>query len=146
MGIDQPVPRIGGILETALYVSDMKRSHDFYCDLFDFRVISTGTRLTDLSINDRQVLLLFAKGASRQPTMTARGDSVPPTDADGELHLAFSISADDWATWTERLASRNILIESNVRWEEGGRSLYFRDPDRHVIELATPGLWPGVSP
>ncbi|PYU59508.1 MAG: glyoxalase, partial [Acidobacteria bacterium] len=26
-------------------------------------------------------------------------------------------------------------------WELGGWSLYFRDPDRHLIELATPGTW-----
>ncbi len=139
-------PCIAGILETALYVSEMDRARDFYCDLFGFRVISTGPRLTALSINDRQVLLLFAKGKSRQPTVTAKGETVPPTDADGELHLALSISEDTWDFWTERLNTQNISIESIVHWDEGGRSLYFRDPDNHVIELATPGLWPGVSP
>jgi len=23
----------------------------------------------------------------------------------------------------------------------GGHSIYFRDPDGHLLELATPGLW-----
>ncbi|PYK92782.1 MAG: glyoxalase, partial [Verrucomicrobia bacterium] len=26
-------------------------------------------------------------------------------------------------------------------WESEARSLYFRDPDGHMIELATPGIW-----
>jgi catechol 2,3-dioxygenase-like lactoylglutathione lyase family enzyme len=25
----------------------------------------------------------------------------------------------------------------------GGHSIYFRDPDGHLLELATPGLWAG---
>ena len=33
-------------------------------------------------------------------------------------------------------------IESRVTWERGGTSLYFRDPDHRLVELATPGLWP----
>ena len=24
-------------------------------------------------------------------------------------------------------------------------SIYFRDPDGHLVELATPGLWPGFN-
>ena len=34
-----------------------------------------------------------------------------------------------------------IEIESEVTWTRGGRSLYFRDPDGHLVELATPGVW-----
>jgi hypothetical protein len=32
-------------------------------------------------------------------------------------------------------------VESKVVWPLGGHSLYFRDPDNHVVELATPGIW-----
>ena len=28
-----------------------------------------------------------------------------------------------------------------MNWERGGQSIYFRDPDGHLVELATPGIW-----
>jgi catechol 2,3-dioxygenase-like lactoylglutathione lyase family enzyme len=32
-------------------------------------------------------------------------------------------------------------VEEKHTWELGGHSVYFRDPDRHLIEIATPGVW-----
>jgi catechol 2,3-dioxygenase-like lactoylglutathione lyase family enzyme len=40
-----------------------------------------------------------------------------------------------------RLESEDISVESRVTWRRGGQSLYFRDPDGHLVELATPGIW-----
>jgi catechol 2,3-dioxygenase-like lactoylglutathione lyase family enzyme len=40
------------------------------------------------------------------------------------------------------LAEHGVGIESEVQWDLGGTSLYFRDPDGHSVELATPGVWP----
>jgi catechol 2,3-dioxygenase-like lactoylglutathione lyase family enzyme len=57
--------------------------------------------------------------------------------------MAFSIAADELAAWEERFADANIAIEGRIKWPRGGESIYFRDPDGHVLELATPGLWPG---
>jgi len=34
-----------------------------------------------------------------------------------------------------------VTIEGATDWSRGGRSIYFRDPDGHLLELATPGLW-----
>jgi len=34
-----------------------------------------------------------------------------------------------------------LAIEGRTDWSRGGHSIYFRDPDGHLLELATPGLW-----
>jgi catechol 2,3-dioxygenase-like lactoylglutathione lyase family enzyme len=127
-------PKTQGILESSLYVSDLTRSTQFYEAIFGFRVISDfGERGCALEAGSRQVLLLFKKGASR--TITA------PHDGDGELHLAFAIGPEELAGWEAWLAENGIPVEQKTEWELGGRSLYFRDPDRHLLELATPGVW-----
>jgi len=135
-----PAPVVQGLLESALYVSDLEQSVAFYCALFGFEVIySEGDRLRALSIANKQVLLLFRVGASRQPTDTPSG-RIPSHDGHGTLHLAFAVSSEDIQLWRDRLATNGITIESEVHC--GGQSLYFRDPDSHLVELISPGCWP----
>ena len=81
----------------------------------------------------RQVLLIFKKGGSRAIQS--------PHDGNGELHLAFSIPAAELAAWEDWLVKNGIAIEEKRGWERGGESLYFRDPDRHLLEIASPGVW-----
>ena len=89
-----------------------------------------------------RVLLLFKQGATLQPVPVATGGVIPPHDGSGPLHLAFAIETKDYEGWLEWLRGRGVAIESEARWERGGRSLYFRDPDQHLVELVTPGIWP----
>ncbi len=134
-----PAPVVEGLLETALYVSDIERSVVFYRALFGFELIhSEGDRLRALSIADKQVLLLFRVGASRQPTDTPNG-RIPPHDGHGTLHLAFAVSSADIPLWRDRLTANGIAIESEVHC--GGHSIYFRDPDSHLVELISAGCW-----
>jgi catechol 2,3-dioxygenase-like lactoylglutathione lyase family enzyme len=86
------------------------------------------------------VLLLFLRGASTQSTPLP-GGTVPAHDGAGPLHVCFGIRAEDLAAWEDKLAALNIPVESRLRWPAGATSLYFRDPDDHAVELATPGLW-----
>jgi catechol 2,3-dioxygenase-like lactoylglutathione lyase family enzyme len=81
----------------------------------------------------RQVLLLFKKSGSRLISA--------PHDGDGELHVAFAIPASELANWEAWLEENGIAVEEKITWELGGQSLYFRDPDRHLIEIDTPGVW-----
>ena len=127
-------PKSDGILESSLYVSDLLRSVRFYEETFGFRFISDfGERGCAMQAGARQVLLLFKRRASRAIQS--------PHDGDGELHLAFAIPSAELANWESWLQTRGIAVEEKRTWELGGSSLYFRDPDRHLIELATPGTW-----
>ena len=129
------MPRIDGVLETSLYVDDMQRSAQFYHKVLGFEVVVTGDRLIAMQVGARpQLLLLFKKGASASLAKT-------PHDGDGQLHLAFAIPAADLEAWAARLREQNVEVIDRVTWERGGVSLYFRDPDCHLVELATPGVW-----
>jgi catechol 2,3-dioxygenase-like lactoylglutathione lyase family enzyme len=132
------MPELRGVLETSLYVSELERSRLFYTGLFGFRVLVQDERLCALDVCGRQVLLLFVKDAA---AMTTPGGTIPSHHGDGHLHLAFAIGRDELDPWERRLKQDQIPIESQVQWPRGGRSLYFRDPDGHLVELATPGLW-----
>jgi catechol 2,3-dioxygenase-like lactoylglutathione lyase family enzyme len=133
--MEAPMPQLDRLLESALYVDDLERSARFYQSLFGFELIDQGERLYALNVADQQVLLLFKRGASLSIT------SPPPHDGAGRLHLAFAIPAAELSAWEACLAKHGVVIEEKRSWQRGGWSLYFRDPDGHLVELATPGVW-----
>ena len=143
-GAPPNAPALTGVLETALYVADLERSAGFYARLFGSRVLlDEPGRLRALDVAGRQVLLLFKAGASDRDNPVP-GGVVPPHDGRGRLHVCFAVPAESLGVWEARLAALGVAVLSRVRAERGGTSLYFRDPDGHLVELATPGLWEGV--
>jgi len=135
------MPSISHILETALYVDDLGRATAFYRDVIGLRVMSEGPRLVSLDAGRNTVLLLFQRGATREGFRFPSG-WIPPHDGSGPAHFALAIEAHEFEAWERHLEAHGVTIESRVPWTLGGRSLYFRDPDGHSVELATPGVWP----
>ena len=134
------MPKLDRVLETALYVYDLQRAASFYEQVLDLPLLTSDSRFRAYDVGGKNVLLLFARGATLE-TVHLPGGTIPPHDGHGPLHLAFAIAAEVLPTWEERLESQNIEIEGRTEWPRGGRSIYFRDPDGHLLELATPGLW-----
>jgi catechol 2,3-dioxygenase-like lactoylglutathione lyase family enzyme len=130
------------IAETALYVDDLSRAVQFYIDLFACPTLRRDDRFCALRIAGEQVLLLFRRGHSLQPLRLNDEAFIPGHDGSGPGHVCFGIQASDLAGWERKLEQLGIALESRVRWPGGATSLYFRDLDRHLVELATPGLWP----
>ncbi len=131
---------VTGVLEYGVYVDDVPRSVEFYQRIFGFEQLQGDNRFCALSVAGRQVFLIFKKGGTLQP-MPLPGGVLPPHDGSGQLHFAFSIPESELAAWEQRLGENGVAIESRVTWPRGGRSIYFRDPDGHLVELITPGCW-----
>ena len=129
------------LLESALYCDDLPRAVAFYRALLEAEILSASDRLVALDAGGGTVLLLFRRGASRQGA-NHPGGRIPPHDGAGPLHLAFGVPRSDLEAWEARLERLGVPVESRIQWERGGRSLYFRDPEGHSVELVTPGVWP----
>ena len=133
-------PPLQGMLEFGLYVKDVSAAADFYHLLFGFPVLVSKERMAALDVEGKQILLLFKQGASSEPA-NMPGGVLPPHGSEGTSHVAFAIRESDVEQWEGWLRERAVEVESKVEWDGGGRSLYFRDPDGHLLELVTPGVW-----
>lgn len=137
---DEPAPPISGVLETALYVDDMPRAVAFFSGVLGLAVLLRTDRLTAFDAGASSVLLVFARGESQADVSGERG-TVPGHDGAGPLHMALRIDTDAYDAWKARLETHGVTLRGEMSWPAGGRSLYFEDPDGHVLEFATPGLW-----
>lgn len=129
------------IVETCLHVADLARAGAFYTKLFGYEVMRSDDRFCAMRVAENQVLLLFRRGSDPQGTKLPFG-WIPPHGSDGRQHIGFAIPEDSLPAWSKRLEEQRIAVESRFTWPSGGTSLYFRDPDEHLVELLTPGVWP----
>jgi catechol-2,3-dioxygenase len=132
-----PAMRPSRIFETVLYAEDLAAAEQFYRDTVGLEVIGR----SDLAVVFRcggGVLLIFDPRKSRVPAR-----DVPSHGSSGVGHIAFAAKPEELNAWRQHLREAGIAIELEMDWEEGGRSIYFRDPAGNVVELAPPTLWGG---
>lgn len=134
------MPKLFGVIETALYVDDLERARAFYTDVLGLAPLTSDSRFLAFDVGGRNVLLLFRRGATLE-TVHLPGGTIPPHDGHGPIHAAFAIAADELTAWEKRLGEHDVAIEGRTDWPRGGKSIYFRDADNHLLELVTPGVW-----
>jgi catechol 2,3-dioxygenase-like lactoylglutathione lyase family enzyme len=132
--------KLDRVIETCLYVDDLDRAARFYEEVLGLGAMTADARFRAYDVGGASVLLLFRRGATLQ-TVRMPGGTIPPHDGHGPLHLAFAVTVAALPQWEARLRERGIAVEGRTDWSGGGHSIYFRDPDGHLLELATPGLW-----
>ena len=129
-------PRVHGLIESSIYVKDLGWAREFYERVLNLSVAgnASSSRLVAFWVGPGQVLLVCKRGGSLG-AIELRGGRIPPHDGRGPLHFAIGVDEDSREQWRHRLAQFDIPITGEVDWSTGGWSLYFDDPDGHVIEL-----------
>lgn len=129
-------PPLHSLMESALYVKDLHEAIAFYRDVIGLPVITIFPDGDGAALEaGPSVLLLFRAEESR------KGKILPPHGAEGAGHLAFRVEPADVAAWRDYLRDRNITIEREFRFGDHPPSLYFRDPDGNLLEIAVDAIW-----
>lgn len=128
--------RANRILETALYCPDLDEAEKFYTQLLGHPPQSAMKPRHLFYRCGDGMLLIF----NPNETKKAFGD-IDGHGCEGIGHAAFYMAEEEIDATRDWLKELGIEITSEVKWPQGGTSIYFRDPAGNSLEFATPQLW-----
>ena len=139
---DLPLPeprrmRLTGLHHVTLISADLARTSAFYRDTLGLTLVREAANDDDPGarhfwFGDGQgtpgTLITFLEYPAMDEGRVGRGST---------HHVAFGVeSPDELDAWRDWLRSRGVSC-TDVLDRGGLRSIYFRDPDGHILELAT---------
>ncbi|HEX2474839.1 MAG TPA: VOC family protein [Lacipirellulaceae bacterium] len=129
------------VLESCLYATDLDAAERFYIEVIGLTKHGREDgRHVFFRCGDDMVLIFNPEHTSKVRT-TIAGAPLPLHGTRGTGHLAFALREADIPSWRSHLQGCGVEIESEVRWPQGGTSLYVRDPAGNSIELVSPKVW-----
>ena len=136
--------RLRGLHHLTAIVRDLDRTTAFYRDLLGLTVMHEGE--SDDDPDARHFWFSAGDGAAGTLISFLEYPSLPgATVGTGSVqHFAFTVeTADEQVAWRDYLRDRGVPC-TDVFERGGFRSIYLRDPDEHIVEIATRG--PGFAP
>jgi glyoxylase I family protein len=136
--------RLRGLHHVTAICADMDRTIAFYRDLLGLAVVHDGVNDDDASA--RHVWFGDAGGAAGSLVSFMEYPALPEgvVGRGSTHHLALVVeTVDEQEAWRTHLQDHGVPT-SDVLDRGPFRSLYFRDPDGHLLEIATRG--PGFGP
>jgi catechol 2,3-dioxygenase-like lactoylglutathione lyase family enzyme len=126
------------ILETCLYVHDLEHAEAFYRALgFEFVSRVAGRHVFFRA--GESMLLLF------DPEASVVAGELPAHVAPPGGHVCFAAARDEIDDWYAKLEAMGVRVQRYAWSRDRGESLYFRDPDGNLLEIAPPSIW-GLEP
>ncbi len=123
------------IKESALYITDIEQTKDFYNGIFGLPIIVEKPDELIFFRAGNSILICFIAEKSESKT------HLPSHFGTGKLHFAFESKNGDYERWKGLVEKNGILIEKEVVWRGNRKSFYFRDPDNHSVEIVEIGIW-----
>jgi len=116
-----------GLLHFTIPVKDLDRSENFYKEIFGFNRIRRNNHMVFMACGNDNFVLTYSE------------NPIDPNRADKhDIHTAFRVTAEEYDRAKKFLADKGIPIIKEEDRKTGtfqGRSAYFLDPDRNVIEI-----------
>ena len=145
---ETPAPRrlrITGLHHITLISSDMERTVGFYRDLLGMRLVREGTNEDDPGARHFH----FGDADGRPGTIVSCFEyprmPAGKAGAGSTHHFALAVESEaELNGWRDYLTSRGVPC-SDILDRTYFRSLYLRDPDGHVVEIATRGPGFGLA-
>lgn len=117
---------IQGVYEVAIRVRDLAKAEQFYCEILGFEV---GLRLQEPDRN-----WVFLRIGSQGMVVLQEESGEWPLQ-----HFAFTVSEADLGRALAYFKEKEISVEGPTLHDWiPAKSLYFRDPDGHDVELCAP--------
>jgi catechol 2,3-dioxygenase-like lactoylglutathione lyase family enzyme len=116
-----------GVLHFTIPVKDLDRAETFYTEIMGMRRIRRNNHMVFMQAGGD----CFALTYSENPVDPNVGDAT-------DIHHAFRVTADEYIRAKAFLAQKGIRILKEEDRRSGtfrGRSAYFQDPDRNVLEI-----------
>jgi catechol 2,3-dioxygenase-like lactoylglutathione lyase family enzyme len=128
-----------GLHHVTVICQDLERTKAFYLGVLGLSVVSE--RVSDDDPDARHIWFGFGdKDSDALISFLEYPDMEPGQVGVGTTHhLALVVdTAEEHEAWFEYLRDRGVRC-SEIFDREGFRSIYLRDPDGHIIEIATRG-------
>jgi catechol 2,3-dioxygenase-like lactoylglutathione lyase family enzyme len=116
-----------GVLHFTIPVKDLDRSEKFYKEILGMQRVRRNNHMVFMQADDDNFVLTY----SEKPID-------PNPENRHEIHSAFRVTPDEYDRAKNFLAEKGIPIIKEEDRQSGtfqGRSAYFHDPDRNVIEI-----------
>ena len=117
-----------GVLHFTIPIKDLDRSEQFYTEILGLEKIRRNNHMVFLRAGGKDYLVLTLSEKPVDPNFANKHD----------IHHAFRVSGPEYDRAKRFLAAKGIEIFKEEDRRSGtfhGRSAYFHDPDRNVIEI-----------
>jgi catechol 2,3-dioxygenase-like lactoylglutathione lyase family enzyme len=116
-----------GVVHFTIPVKDLDRSEKFYTEILGLEKLR------------RNAHMVFVRSGADALVLTYSENPIDPNRGNAhDIHHAFRVTSEEYDRAKKFLASKGIEIFKEEIRDSGtfrGRSAYFQDPDRNVIEI-----------